>query len=388
MNVDAEKDKRVLYVQYTNPAAYPPLQHSSRILAEAGWDVLFLGTKGSGSSGLSFPAHPHIRVLTMSFCPGGWRQKLHYLGFVLWVFWWSLRWRPKWIYASDPLSAPAALLSGLLTDVGLIYHEHDSPVGKPVSAFMRVVMVLRKRIAKRSDVVILPNAQRVKIFAEEVNIAVEKISCVWNCPAYADAIPFRVGERESDMWIHYHGNISPHLLPLAVIDALALLPPQIKLRVIGYETVGSVGYLNALKTKADNLGLGDRIELYGAMQREELLAWTRKADIGIALFPISTENRNMQYMTGASNKPFDYLACGCPLLVSNLPDWEEMFVQRRLALGCNPEDPGSIATAVWWYFEHPVECTSMGEKGRQRVQKEWNYESQFMGIKKLLEARP
>jgi MFS family permease len=33
---------RVLYIQYTNPAGYPPLQHSSRILASAGWQVLFL----------------------------------------------------------------------------------------------------------------------------------------------------------------------------------------------------------------------------------------------------------------------------------------------------------------------------------------------------------
>ena len=33
--------KRVVYVQYTNPAAYPPLEHSSRILADAGWQVLF-----------------------------------------------------------------------------------------------------------------------------------------------------------------------------------------------------------------------------------------------------------------------------------------------------------------------------------------------------------
>lgn len=35
---------RILYIQYTNPAGYPPLEHSSRILAQADWEVLFLGT--------------------------------------------------------------------------------------------------------------------------------------------------------------------------------------------------------------------------------------------------------------------------------------------------------------------------------------------------------
>jgi hypothetical protein len=31
--------KRVLYLQYTNPAGYPPLEHSSGILADSGWDA-------------------------------------------------------------------------------------------------------------------------------------------------------------------------------------------------------------------------------------------------------------------------------------------------------------------------------------------------------------
>jgi hypothetical protein len=32
--------KRILYVQYTNPVGYPPLEHSSRILADAGLQIL------------------------------------------------------------------------------------------------------------------------------------------------------------------------------------------------------------------------------------------------------------------------------------------------------------------------------------------------------------
>ena len=30
---------RVIYVQYTDPAAYPPLQHSAVMFAEGGWRV-------------------------------------------------------------------------------------------------------------------------------------------------------------------------------------------------------------------------------------------------------------------------------------------------------------------------------------------------------------
>src|SRR3954470_9234239 len=95
---------RVLYLQYTNPAGYPPLQHSSRMLADSGWEVLFLGAEAQGVNTLQFSPHARISVRTMPLCAPGWRQKLHYLRFCLWCLWEALRWRPQWVYASELLS--------------------------------------------------------------------------------------------------------------------------------------------------------------------------------------------------------------------------------------------------------------------------------------------
>lgn len=381
------KCKRVLYLQYTNPAAYPPLQHSSRILADAGWDVLFLGTRALGADALSLPNHPHIQVLQMSFCQGGWRQKLHYLRFLLWVFGWALRWRPQWIYASDPLSAPAALFAGLVPGVRLLYHEHDSPSGKPQSAFMRRILALRKYLARKAEIVVLPNVRRGEVFARETGIDASKVDCVWNCPAREDALPEPDKAESGDMWLLFHGSIVPDRLPMSALDAMATLPKAIKLRVIGYETVGSRGYMDQFINRAKALGLGDRLHYLGSLsQRGDLLAWGRRSHVGIAFMPPKSADLNMLYMTGASNKPFDYLACGCPLLVSELPDWKKMFVQSSLALSCNPEEPQSIADAVRWYYEHPAERHSMGEAGRQRIFHGWNYQNQFSPVLAKLEG--
>ena len=73
--------RKILYIQYTNPAAYPSLEHSSRVLARDGWEVLFLGTGALGADALRFPPHDRIRVRQMPFCPAGWRQKLHCVWF-------------------------------------------------------------------------------------------------------------------------------------------------------------------------------------------------------------------------------------------------------------------------------------------------------------------
>src|SRR5271166_4244887 len=102
--------RRILYIQYTNPAGYPPLEHSSRILADAGWQVLFLGTGALGANSLRFPPHPGIRVRQLGFQPAGWRQKLHYIRFCLWVLLWVFAWRPRWVYASDLLACPIGFI--------------------------------------------------------------------------------------------------------------------------------------------------------------------------------------------------------------------------------------------------------------------------------------
>ena len=119
--------KRILYIQYTNPASYPPLEHSSRMLADAGWQVLFLGTRPAGTEELRFPPHARIAVKYMDFSPAGWRQKIHYFLFGSWALAWAMLWRARWIYASDVLISPAALVLTWFPWLRVLYHEHDSP---------------------------------------------------------------------------------------------------------------------------------------------------------------------------------------------------------------------------------------------------------------------
>jgi len=103
------------------------LEHSSRILAKAKWKVVFLGTRAKGAGLLEFPSHPNIRVKRWRFVEGGVLQKIHYILFGLWCFGYALIWRPNWIYSSDPLICPIALVIQRITGAKLAYHEHDSP---------------------------------------------------------------------------------------------------------------------------------------------------------------------------------------------------------------------------------------------------------------------
>ncbi len=149
--------RHILYIQYTNPAGYPPLEHSSRILGEEGFKILFLGTGALGANDLSLPSHSQITIYKMAFYPPGWKQKLHYLSFTLWVLIWVFRWRPEWIYASDLLSCPIAYLLSFIPKARIIYHEHDSPASHAHSFFVNLCLKARVRLAQRVQFSILPN---------------------------------------------------------------------------------------------------------------------------------------------------------------------------------------------------------------------------------------
>ena len=382
--------RRIAYIQYTNPAGYPALEHSSQILADDRWKVLFLGTSVDGIESLRFPPHPGITVRRLSTSRPGWRQKAHYCRFVFWAAIWALASRCRWVYASDPLACPAGLLLSFAPWIQVIYHEHDSPTtsrnGRGVSRFMRFVFWTRRALANRAALCVLPNQRRAELFAQDPGRRA-RILCVWNCPAKKEIGAARTSFNGDALWVMYHGSLVPSRLPATVIEALAMLPEKIKLRMVGYETIGHKGYVAELQSLARKLGVVHRVEFVGTIPtRAELFERCGNSDVGLAFMPKFSQDINEQAMTGASNKPFDYLACGLALLVSDLPDWRALYVDNGHALPIDPEDPDSIVTALRWLLDHPDERRAMGQRGRERILADWNYEKQFAPVLECLNA--
>jgi glycosyltransferase involved in cell wall biosynthesis len=226
----------------------------------------------------------------------------------------------------------------------------------------------------------LPNQRRAEVFAREVAVG-STVLCVWNAPTRDEVVSSRAARAGHDLWVLYHGSIVPARLPISMVEALTLVPGAVKLRVVGYETVGHRGYVAELRAAAAAFGVTPRVDFVGAVRtRGELLGWCRRCDVGIAFMPRSSQDINEQNMVGASNKPFDYMASGLALLVSELPEWRATFVANGYGLTCDSDDCRSIADALRWFLDHPAETRRMGERGRQRVLSEWNYETQFAPV--------
>ena len=80
MRSKAEIDRsspRVLFVQATNPGAYPPLIHASMLMAEAGWEVTFLSAPIDGDE-LALDPHPRIKIHAVRSRPSHVMSKVDY----------------------------------------------------------------------------------------------------------------------------------------------------------------------------------------------------------------------------------------------------------------------------------------------------------------------
>ncbi len=365
---------RVLYVQYTNPGAYPPLVRGARLLAESGAEVMMLGTRVRGLDALDALPIPGVNFRLMAAASEGWRLKAHYARYAAWVARDGTAFRPDWIYASDLLSAPIARAIAALSGARIVYHEHDAPAIGHESWTIKRCLEARQWLLRQADIVVTPNAERSAHLSKASGG--RSVITVWNCPLRPTDAPIRVLRNEG-LCVLFRGSINSERLPLTVIEALACVGDGTSLNIAGYETVGSRGHVVDLVTRAERLGIRERVRVLGTITEAALATVGAQCDVGLAFMPMSSSDENMRHMTGASNKVFEYLSHGIAPLVSNLPDWRATFVDPGYALECDPTDSESIAGALAWAAQHRDAVQEIASRGWERLQVDWNYESQF-----------
>ncbi len=119
-----------------------------------------------------------------------------------------------------------------------------------------------------------------------------------------------------------------------VVDALARLPPQATLRVIGS---GDAAYEAALRSQARSLGLEDRVELSGAIAAEHVPAAYAAADA--VIFPVRWEEP-------WGLVPLEAMAVGRPVIATARGGAVSYLRDGENALLMPVDDPGALAAAV------------------------------------------
>jgi glycosyltransferase involved in cell wall biosynthesis len=151
-----------------------------------------------------------------------------------------------------------------------------------------------------------------------------------------------------------------------IVEAIRLVPVELgaKLRIVG--EMRPPRRAEAIRA----LPWADRIEIVPHRARACALEELRRATVGLAVLPPLLNNRE----GWRSNKLFEYMGAGLPVVVSDAPGWREIIERYECGLAVDAEDPRAVAMAISELLRDPERARRMGGRGRDAVMNELNWD--------------
>ena len=107
----------------------------------------------------------------------------------------------------------------------------------------------------------------------------------------------------------------------------------------------------------------------GYIPHKEVPEYINASNAGTALFHPTRRFVKTAYPI----KLFEYMICGKPVLVSDLPAIRKIIDESKCGLLADPMDIVKVAESIEFMLEHPVETRAMGDAGRIAVQTKYNW---------------
>jgi glycosyltransferase involved in cell wall biosynthesis len=190
---------------------------------------------------------------------------------------------------------------------------------------------------------------------------------VQNFPVFDETLPVSRPYLERSPLVLYIGTLDTSRGVLELIDAMDLLPETLQARL----AIGGEFDSATLEQEARQKSGWRHTEYAGWQNRFGLLDLMARARIGVVPFLPTPNNMDAQPI-----KLFEYMIAGLPIVASNLPRLSAIVKEAQCGILVEPGQPQSIAEALQWLLEHPMEAQAMGERGRQAVLQTFNWNSQ------------
>lgn len=181
-----------------------------------------------------------------------------------------------------------------------------------------------------------------------------------------EALRKRLGKKEGDIYLTNTARLVEQKGFDTTIRALLLLPPYIKLLV-----VGGGPEEDTLKALVKELELGERVIFTGQIERSEVSQYRMAADIFVG--PSRSE--------GLGNAFLSAMACRLPVVATQVGGIADFLFDAKRNPGVSPtgfavdpDHPEQIAEAVNYILTHPDEVRELTERARKMVVEEYDWD--------------
>lgn len=170
----------------------------------------------------------------------------------------------------------------------------------------------------------------------------------------------------------YSGTVYPMSNQETILQALGKIPEA------AYMIIGQIE--ERQKQQLKQLPAADRVKFVDWVSKEELDRYYEKALAGIVVFDYVEICCKREGQLG-SNKIFEYMAMGLPVICTDFSLWKEMIVDKyHCGIAVAPRNVKAVYEAMKYLIENPKQARQMGANGQKAVKEEFNWEKYEPGF--------
>lgn len=248
--------------------------------------------------------------------------------------------RPDVVHAHDVNMLPSAWLAARIAQAPLIYDAHEISTDREgYRSFRGAVGWIEKKLTPRAAGTITTTDARAKFFSRAYGIPRPLV--LQNRPRLmkssgSNRIREELGLTQPWLIVLYQGGLQPGRGLPRLVKAASSVPSTY------FVFIGGGRQERELHELTEQLGLADRIHFIPTVALNELPSYTASADIGVQ--PI--ENTCLNHFTTDSNKLFEYVIAGLPVVASDMPEIRKVVKQHELGLLVEPGNTEALAEAI------------------------------------------
>lgn len=248
--------------------------------------------------------------------------------------------QPDIVHAHDVNTLPTGWLVSVLTRSPLIYDAHEISTDREgYASFRSIVGWVEKHLMPRAAASITTTDTRAKFFARAYGVPRPLV--LQNRPRYesverSQRIRNELNLQETWPIVLYQGGLQQGRGLERLVEAAAQVSNSY------FVFIGGGRIESVLKELAHSLGLENRVYFIPTVSLADLPSYTASADIGVQ--PI--ENTCLNHLSTDSNKLFEYMMAGLPVVASSLPEIRTLVSEHELGLLVEPGSISELAFAI------------------------------------------
>ena len=323
----------------------PRVRKEAMSAISAGHDVTVIGIKDQNYDQhfidnapykivlIDYIKNPYKRFHPMWFIAGATKAVKYNRGFIQEI----LKVNPDLIHANDYDTLSAGFHASKKCNAKLVYDSHEVATGsilaekyKPVRTYIRLK---EGHIIRKAYAVISVSNAAAAYLAKLYSIPTPHV--ITNCPAYYELDAKT--QRNPIFEVLYQGIMSHGRGYEEFIKSAKYSAREINYIIRGYgETKGELIEL------AKREGVDDRVIFAAPVEINELIPIAAKSAVGVVLTMPVCINYNMT----VSNKLFEYIQAGLPVILSNVPEHVYLNDKYHIGIVIDEVTPEQIASAI------------------------------------------